>query len=245
MADFQVPDKDLETNIDRSADSFLIYDNSAAKLVRTNINSALNVTSQPVGEDDIQTLTNKTLTSPTITGIGSLELGSMSVDTISEKTAANGVEIDGFKIVDGLVVGGAGTGVNNASLDTTAGELGGAFLAWTPTLGGWSVNPTDGLYYYTKVGKMYTVTIAQPNNGTSNNTTCTFTLPAAAVTRAGVRWVASAEIIDNGSSVSTPGIGLITSGSSTLIVSKSFSISPFTASGDKRVRALTITYEAA
>jgi hypothetical protein len=64
MADFQVPDKDLLTNVDRAADSFLLYDNSATKLTRTTVNNALNVTSQPVGIDDVQTLTNKTLTSP-------------------------------------------------------------------------------------------------------------------------------------------------------------------------------------
>lgn len=61
MATFEIPDKDLETTIDRSADSFLIYDDSASKLVRTNVNSALNITGAPVGTTDSQTLTNKTI----------------------------------------------------------------------------------------------------------------------------------------------------------------------------------------
>jgi hypothetical protein len=61
MADFQIPDKDFLSNVDRSADSFLIYDASATALKRTSINSALDLTSHPVGIDDIQTLTNKTI----------------------------------------------------------------------------------------------------------------------------------------------------------------------------------------
>jgi len=61
MATFEIPDKDLETTIDRSADSFLIYDDSESKLVRTNVTSALGITGDPVGTSDAQTLTNKTI----------------------------------------------------------------------------------------------------------------------------------------------------------------------------------------
>lgn len=64
MSDFQIPDKDLLTSVDRSADTFIIYDNSASGLKRTNVNYALDLTSHPVGIDDVQTLTNKTLTAP-------------------------------------------------------------------------------------------------------------------------------------------------------------------------------------
>lgn len=66
MADFQIPNKTLETSIDRATDSFLVYDNSASALRRTVINNMLNITGAPVGSTDIQTLTNKTLTAPTI-----------------------------------------------------------------------------------------------------------------------------------------------------------------------------------
>ena len=66
MADFQIPDKDLLTSVDRAADSFLVYDNSASALKRTVVNNALDLTSHPVGINDAQTLTLKTLTAPTI-----------------------------------------------------------------------------------------------------------------------------------------------------------------------------------
>lgn len=66
MADFQIPGKDLLTSVDRAADSFLVYDNSASALKRTVVNNALDLTSHPVGVDDTQTLTLKTLTAPAI-----------------------------------------------------------------------------------------------------------------------------------------------------------------------------------
>ena len=66
MSDFQIIDKDELTNVDRSADYILVYDFNAAKLVRSNVNSLLDLLSHPVGIDDAQTLTNKTITAPAI-----------------------------------------------------------------------------------------------------------------------------------------------------------------------------------
>lgn len=66
MPDFQITDKTQETNIDRAADSLLVYDSSASALRRATVNNLLNLTSQPVGTTATQTLTNKTLTAPTI-----------------------------------------------------------------------------------------------------------------------------------------------------------------------------------
>jgi len=66
MSNFQIIDKDELTNVDRSADYILVYDFNAAKLVRSNVNSLLDLLSHPVGIDDSQILTNKTVTAPTI-----------------------------------------------------------------------------------------------------------------------------------------------------------------------------------
>jgi hypothetical protein len=66
MTTFKLTEKDLLTNVDRTTDSILIHDDSATALKRTTIDNALNLTSQPVGVDDTQTLTNKTLTAPAI-----------------------------------------------------------------------------------------------------------------------------------------------------------------------------------
>lgn len=68
LSDFQVTDKTLLSSVDRAADSFLIYDADAQALKRTTVNLANDLTSHPVGINDIQTLTNKTITAPTISG---------------------------------------------------------------------------------------------------------------------------------------------------------------------------------
>lgn len=124
-----------------------------------------------VGTTDSQTLTNKTLTSPTLTtpkvdtineetaGAGVtvdgvlLKDGDATVDHISEKTSAHGVAIDGMTIKDGVVVGGSGLGVNNASLDTTAGALGGVWTTWTPTWSGVVGGKYTSTGSYMRVGK--------------------------------------------------------------------------------------------
>jgi hypothetical protein len=67
MANFQITGKTLLTSVDRAADSLLIYDASASALKRTVVDNLLDLTSHPVGIDDVQTLTNKILTTPTIT----------------------------------------------------------------------------------------------------------------------------------------------------------------------------------
>jgi hypothetical protein len=187
MADFQIIDKDELTNVDRSADYILVYDFNAAKLVRSNVNSLLNLLSHPVGIDDVQTLTNKTITAPAISNpvlsgtiTGTYTLGgtptfpsavvtltgsqtltnkvltsptintanivnpTLAVNTISEHTADNGVTIDGLNIKDGALTTAnsvtnaalATESVSNSKLITTAGDIGGAWLAWTPTLSG-------------------------------------------------------------------------------------------------------------
>lgn len=62
MADFTVNSKTLLTSVDRAADMFLIADASASfGLKKTAVNNILDLTSHPVGVDDVQVLTNKTV----------------------------------------------------------------------------------------------------------------------------------------------------------------------------------------
>lgn len=142
-----------------------------------------------------------------------------------------------------------GSGLDNSAV-TPAKLLTGTgsswvWQSWTPTLGGWSSNPTGGLYYYTVVGKMCTVNITQPNNGTSNATTCTFTLPLTSRNLTSMTWTAPAKIVDNGSNSTTPGMARVQANSSTLTVYKDFAFNAFTASGNKRVDNCILTYEIA
>lgn len=108
-----------------------------------------------------QTLTNKTLTSPTLT-------------TPALGTPASGVMTNM-------------TGLTNAGLSTAAGELGAAWVSWTPTLSG---RFTDGDWTkdckYMQIGKMVFFTFsvlaadATPMAGGSAN--AIFTLPVTAAT---------------------------------------------------------------
>lgn len=67
MAEKTIPELTLLTSIDRAGDFFEVSDTSdLGNSKRTTINSMLDLTSHPVGIDDIQTLTNKTLTAPTV-----------------------------------------------------------------------------------------------------------------------------------------------------------------------------------
>lgn len=80
----------------------------------------------------------------------------LKANYIVEKDAGNGVNIDSCVLKDGLVVGGAGTGVANSSLDTTAGNIGGAWTTFTPTFrlnGGGSIGNGTQTGRYTKIGK--------------------------------------------------------------------------------------------
>ena len=67
MADATIPSLTLLTSIDRAADLFEVSDTSdSGNSRKTTVNNMLNLTSAPVGINDIQTLTQKTLTAPTI-----------------------------------------------------------------------------------------------------------------------------------------------------------------------------------
>ncbi len=115
--------------------------------------------------------------------------------------------------------------------------------AWVPTFTGFSANPTGGLYYYTVSGKNVTLYIRQPNNGTSNATGFTISLPIQAKTLTNMIWVGPAGIIDNGTAGTSPGMLYITSGSTTLTVYKDFAGNVFTNTGNKRIAYGSITYE--
>lgn len=89
-----------------------------------------------VSKTGTETLTNKTLTSPTINN------PTLNTDTVNEYTAANGVTVDSLNIKDGklntnnsVVAANITSGIlTNAMLSTSAGELGGAWNTWSPTL---------------------------------------------------------------------------------------------------------------
>lgn len=135
--------------------------------------------------------------------------------------------------------------IANANLTTTTGDIGGPSVAWSPTVTGFSTPPTGAIYQYTRVGKFVTMFITQPNNATSNATTFTISLPFTALTLTNMQWVVVApQVVDSGTT-SGPGLAVINSGGTTMSILKTAAGAAFTASGNKRVPALTMTYETA
>jgi hypothetical protein len=119
----------------------------------------------------------------------------------------------------------------------------GAWTDWSPTITGFSSDPADGVYTYTKVGKTCTLCIRQPTSGTSNATTFTISLPFTAATRTNMVWSAPGRVVNSGSVQATPGILLIASGGTVVNVYKDYAAAAFTASGNKNLASATIVYE--
>jgi hypothetical protein len=120
-----------------------------------------------------------------------------------------------------------------------------AWQTWTPTIGGFSANPTGGIYTYQQIGKIVTLAIGMPNTGTSNATTITLSLPVTAATRTNMTWFGTGQVINNGASQTTPGGLTISSGATTLTVTINANFGAFTTSGAKSLVYGNITYEAA
>lgn len=153
------------------------------------------------------------------------------------------------KLADGSVTAGK---IDFTSIDEDdLANIGAVSKTWTPSsITGFSANPANALYRYHKVGKLVTLDIRMPNNGTSNSTSFRIALPFAARSDiSNMVWTGFARVVDNTSVLTTPGALLVDPATSTteLIVQKDFgsSASTWTASGGKRIVGGTITYEAA
>ena len=119
----------------------------------------------------------------------------------------------------------------------------GEWIDYTPTLTGFSADPTNCVYRYSLIGKICTLVIRQGSNGTSNATTCTITLPIIAKTLANASWTAEHTFVNNGSQSATPGRAVIGSGGTVVNFYTDFNGGAWTNSGGKRVASCTIIYE--
>lgn len=123
------------------------------------------------------------------------------------------------------------------------------WTTWSPTLVGWSADPASGIYRYCQIGKMVTMMIGQPTNGTSSATTKTISLPVTAATVAGTNmgWRAPAVVTD--STGNSFGIGVVLSAATTALFGLAYVANNtgggFTATGNCKIFSCTLTYEAA
>jgi len=67
MADKTIPDLSALTSVDRAADLLEVsHTSDSGNSKKSSVNNLLDLTSHPVGVDEVQTLTNKTITAPTV-----------------------------------------------------------------------------------------------------------------------------------------------------------------------------------
>lgn len=125
--------------------------------------------------------------------------------------------------------------ITNAKLSTTAGEIGGEWLAYTSTVTGFSGTPTK-VTKYSLCGKRCTIYAAI--SGTSNATTFTFSLPFATVNT----FDTFGRVIDN---TSTFTYGLIEAPAGTTANVYVNVGAAWTASGTKTLSGFHYTYEIA
>ena len=122
-------------------------------------------------------------------------------------------------------------------------ELGGVWYDWTPTIVGFSTDPTNTIYRYCVIGKLCHINIRQLTAGTSNNTIFTISLPINAVTITNMVWSGTSRVADNGVIQSAPGLLEIVSGGTVINCYKDYNAAAWTSSGAKRVLNGFIEYE--
>lgn len=122
------------------------------------------------------------------------------------------------------------------------GNIGSA--TWSPTITGFSANPTNTVYYYMRNGRFITCFIRQATVGTSNATGFTITAPFTALTLTNMVWTAPLISATNNSAVINTGIATIASGSATINLYIDNAGTAWTAAGTKGAN-MTLTYESA
>lgn len=116
-------------------------------------------------------------------------------------------------------------------------------LNWTPTLTGYSANPTNTVYEYRIENNYMECWFRESSNGTSNATSITETLPFTCKTLANAEYDGQGAGIDNGGALTTTVRGVIASAGTTIAFFPNGSAgSTWTNALGKAVRAAFIRY---
>lgn len=117
------------------------------------------------------------------------------------------------------------------------------WLIFTPTITGFSANPTNTIYQYKVRNTDVILRSRQAANGTSNATTFTMTTPFTALTLTNAAWQSVAiPSIDNGAATSSPGFVQILSATNTINVYKDSAAAAWTNANGKRVGYFELPY---
>lgn len=115
---------------------------------------------------------------------------------------------------------------------------------WTPTITGFSSNPTNSVYRYHLIGKKCTAYVRQATAGTSNSTAFTISAPFTAATITNMIWFTRAIATTDNGVIGNNGLASIASGGTSFTITKDDSSTAFTNSGSKGTN-FTLTYEIA
>jgi len=116
------------------------------------------------------------------------------------------------------------------------------WLNWTPTLVGFSSNPTSTVYQYQISGLNITINLAQSGNGTSNSTVFTASLPIVAKNLTNMLWNAPGYAVDNSAGLANPPWTYIQAAGTVINLHTNWQGAAWTASGGKRA-FVTTTYQ--
>lgn len=202
-----------------------------------------NASSTLVDLSTSQTLTNKTLTSPVITG-GSIANPTLTVDSIAGYSSASTVSVAGLGITSGVITtNNSVVTANIADLNVTNAKLQmQAWITYTPTFAGFSVNPTV-VARYIQFGKTCIMSIWPSANGTSNATSFTITAPFTAA-NTGTIYTAYTSFVNNGSVSSTPGYAQLPSNTNVITLYQAPTLTTWTAANAKSA-TFTLIFETA
>jgi len=111
---------------------------------------------------------------------------------------------------------------------------------WTPTIVGFSSVPDSGIYKFNLVGKLVCLMIEQPNDGTSDATSFSISLPITASSSG--RWVTPTQFRNNSATSVAAGFGQISPNGTVCNFYTGWSGAGWTASGGKRISNCTLVY---
>ena len=117
-----------------------------------------------------------------------------------------------------------------------------SFSEWSPTFGGFSVNP-KGAHRFTTLGKICVCVVAHTTSGTSNGVSFTMSAPVQAANIPNGYWGSSHWVTtDNGVDLATPGKSYIQGGSGIITLNSNSAGGAWTAANGKRA-FFTLIYE--
>lgn len=133
------------------------------------------------------------------------QLKSADLDTDGTLAANSDTKIPSQKAVKTYVTTGLATKETSSTWST-----------WTPTETGFSTAPSGGIYRYRTVGDEIELEIIEPNDGTSNASGFTISLPVTAATVSNTEWIGWANTRNNGAFVNNTSMAVIASAGTTM-----------------------------